>query len=162
MNPQYTPEEEYRPRPSFWSRLRNGFLGSDEYEDEEEGEAVAPAAAPVATENRRPAPAPLRMQHVRTNKVDVRLSAKTFEDARVASDGLKNGVYQIVNLERASPQMAERITDFLNGVCYALDGTVERVGDKVYMYVPANVAVEVDSGDRSARPAPRRSPYDPE
>lgn len=162
MNPQYTPEEDdYRPRPSFWARLRNGFLGGEEYDDEEETETAAPPMAAAAPENRR-APAPLRMQHVRTNKVEVRLSAKTFEDARVASDGLKNGIYQIVNLERASPQMAERITDFLNGVCYALDGTVERVGDKVYMYVPANVSVEVDSGDHSPRPAPRRSPYDPE
>jgi cell division inhibitor SepF len=52
--------------------------------------------------------------------------------------------------------MGERIIDFLNGVCYALDGTVERVGDKVYMFVPANVAVEVDSGATSASSSLRR------
>ena len=69
----------------------------------------------------------------------------------MAADGLKGGEHQIVNLERATPQMGERIIDFLNGVCYALDGTVERVGEKVYMFVPANVPVEVDNGAMAAQ-----------
>jgi cell division inhibitor SepF len=42
--------------------------------------------------------------------------------------------------------MAERIIDFLNGVTYALDGTVEKIGDKVYLFAPANIEVELDAG----------------
>jgi cell division inhibitor SepF len=98
----------------------------------------------------------LRLQTSRAGRVAVRLNAQVFEDAKLAADGLKAGEHQIVNLERATPQMAERIIDFLNGICYALDGTVERVGDKVYMFVPANVAVEVDSGATAATSALRR------
>jgi cell division inhibitor SepF len=78
--------------------------------------------------------------------VDIRRNATTFNDARVAADGLKSGQQQVVNLERASADMAERIIDFLNGVTYALDGTVEKIGDKVYLFAPANVEVELDAG----------------
>ena len=35
--------------------------------------------------------------------------------------------------------------------------SLERVGEKVYMFVPANVAVEVDSGATAATSALRRA-----
>ena len=69
----------------------------------------------------------------------MRLNATVFNDARVAADGLKDGQQQIVNLERSAPDMAERIVDLLSGVTYALDGSVDRIGDKVYLFAPANV-----------------------
>ena len=148
MNPQPIPDEEYEhERPSFWTRIKNGLLGTeDPEEDEEETHVVQPDAG---TQNRRQA-APLRLQTSRSGRVAIRLNAQVFEDAKMAADGLKSGEHQIVNLERATPQMGERIIDFLNGVCYALDGTVERVGEKVYMFVPANVSVEVDNGALAA------------
>lgn len=100
----------------------------------------------VSPQENRSRQASLRIQSSRNSRVAVRRNVQVFEDARLAADGLKNGEQQIINLEQASPQMGERIIDFLNGVCYALDGTVERVGDRVYMFVPANVLVEVDEG----------------
>ena len=136
------PEEEYEERKSIWTRIKDGLLGT---EDPEEDDAEVGAAVTAAPGTRRQ-PQQLRLQTARGNRVAVRLNAQVFEDAKLAADGLKGGEHQIVNLERATPQMAERIIDFLNGVCYALDGTVERVGDRVYMFVPANVAVEVDNG----------------
>lgn len=142
MNSQPIPEEYEQERPSLWTRIKNGLLGT---EDPEEDEADAQNATPTDGQTRRQA-TPLRLQTARNGRVAIRLNAQVFEDAKQAADGLKGGEYQIVNLERATPQMGERIIDFLNGVCYALDGTVERVGEKVYMFVPANVAVEVDSG----------------
>ena len=154
MNPQPIPEEYEHERPSLWTRIKNGLLGT---EDPEEDEVDAPV---VAARGRRPQTrkqqAPLRLQTARAGRVAVRLNAQVFEDAKMAADGLKGGEHQIVNLERATPQMGERIIDFLNGVCYALDGTVERVGEKVYMFVPANVVVEVDNGATAANAAAGR------
>ncbi len=134
--------DEVEPARGFWARLRDGLLGTEEPEDEEEGQTVA---NPTVQQHQGRSAASLRLQATRTGRVAVRLNAQVFEDAKVAADGLKNGEHQVVNLERATPQMAERIIDFLNGVIYALDGKVERVGDRVYMFVPANVAVEVDT-----------------
>ncbi len=140
MNPQPIPEEY--ERKSFWTRLKDGVFGTEESEEDLEAGAAAHSEAGQSARRQQA----LRLQTARGSRVAIRLNAQVFEDAKMAADGLKNGEYQIVNLERATPQMGERIIDFLNGVCYALDGTVERVGEKVYMFVPANVQVEVDGG----------------
>ncbi len=139
MNPEQIPDNN--EKLSILHRLgtwKDMILG---YEPEEIEETAI-----VSPQENRSRQASLRIQSSRNSRVAVRRNVQVFEDARLAADGLKNGEQQIINLEQASPQMGERIIDFLNGVCYALDGTVERVGDRVYMFVPANVLVEVDEG----------------
>ena len=64
--------------------------------------------------------------------------------ARRAADGLKDGQQQIVNLEQTPVEMAERIIDFLNGATYALDGSVEKIGEQVYLFTPASVIIDVE------------------
>lgn len=140
VNPQLAPDNY--ERRGIWSKLKDTILGPEEFDDDEQDMAnAAPGTVQQKQKN-----ASLRLQTARTTSIAVRCSAQDFEDAKKAADGLKNGEQQIVNLSKASPQMAERILDFLNGVCYALDGSVEKVGDKVFVYVPANVAIEVDKG----------------
>jgi cell division inhibitor SepF len=43
----------------------------------------------------------------------------------------------IVNLEGADREMSRRIIDFASGMCYALSGTMEKVGSGVYLLKPA-------------------------
>ena len=138
------PAQDGFERKSFWTKVKDTLLGAEEM-DEDEIDSASGTASPSPNASIRKQTA-LRLQSSRTLNVAIRTNAQVFEDAKVAADGFKNGEQQIVNLEHATPQMAERIIDFLNGVCYALDGTVERVGDKVYLFAPANVAVEVDEG----------------
>ena len=124
--------EEYEPQ-GFWSRMREKMFGPEVLAEEEE---EAPLAAPG-----RPA---IRLHNARTVHIDVRRSAFTLEDARASADGLKSGKQQVVNLERTPPHSADRLVDFLSGVTYALDGAVERLGEKVYLFAPANVQIEID------------------
>ena len=133
--PKTEPIEESQETRGLWSRVRERVFGSDEMEE-------AVTESPYVDSRRRA----IRLESSRGIRVSVRRNATVFNDARVAADGLKAGQQQIVNLEKASPQMAERIVDFLSGVTYALDGSVDKVGDKVYMFVPANVDVELDGG----------------
>jgi cell division inhibitor SepF len=118
----------------LWSRIKEGF-GISEL-DEEYVESDEPGADP------RKRPITLRLHSARVSYVSVRLP-QSFDDARMAADGLKDGRQQIVNLEKTSPEMAERIIDFLNGVTYALNGFVEKVGDHVYLFAPSNVLIDV-------------------
>ena len=92
----------------------------------------------------------VRLQSAKPNRVSVWMSVTSFEHAKQAADGLKNGDQQIVNLEDASPEISTRIIDFLNGIIYAMDGFVEKVGDKVYLFTPANytISVEESTGGR--------------
>ena len=97
MSPQPIPEEvEHK---SWFLKLKDGLLGVEEPEEEEIDSATAAA--------RRPSPT-LRLQTARGGRVAIRLNAQVFEDAKLAADGLKSGEHQIVNLERATPQMAEK------------------------------------------------------
>ena len=94
---------------------------------------------------------PLRLHSLRVNRVSVWHAAESFETARQVADGLKEGHPQVVNLENTSPEMAERIIDFLNGVTYALDGYVEKVGNKVYFFTPSNMVIDVEESTHRQR-----------
>ena len=95
---------------------------------------------------RKRRPAMLRFHHSKVNRICIWTCIDSIDNARQAADGLKQGRQQVVNLERAAPEVAARIIDFLNGVTYALDGYVEQVGERVFLFTPANTIVEVENG----------------
>ena len=134
-------DEASQPR-GIWAKLRERVFGVDDYEEPD-------TESPFVDSRRRTS---IRLDTVRGIRIAVRQNASVFNDARIAADGLKIGQQQIVNLEKAAPPMAERIIDFLSGVTYALDGTVDRVGEKVYLFAPANVQVELDGGSEPNSP----------
>ena len=154
---QYSEAEEFdQPRKQSksllsWDRLK-GLWASDDYEEEEEDDldethvSARPAdskAGGSAGFIRRPTPS-LRLEHSRRTHVTVRRAVQSFDDARRAADGLKGGQQQIINLETTDPDMAERIIDFLNGSTYALDGSVEKIGEQVYLFTPHNICIDVE------------------
>ena len=111
---------------------------------------MAETRAPSGSVNplRRPTPA-LRLDTARRTHITVRRAVQSFDDARRAADGLKEGLQQIINLEQTAPDMAERIIDFLNGSTYAIDGSVEKIGEQVYLFTPSTVLIDVED-----KPAP--------
>lgn len=129
-------------------------MGHEEWDDEEDDireSPAAPAPAPAVRLNSTPVSNPirrttnnLRLEQSRRTHVTVRRSVQNFDDARRAADGLKEGQQQIVNLEQTPNDMAERIIDFLNGATYALDGSVEKIGEQVYLFTPASVTIDVE------------------
>lgn len=135
MHPAMDPGQAQR---SFWARMKERLWPPEEAEFDQAVVGEAPRRA-------------LRLDTAYGIRIAVRLRARNFNDARVAADGLKAGQQQIVNLEAAEGQMAERVLDFLSGVAYAMDGSVERITEKVYLFTPANVEVEVDT-DGGAQP----------
>lgn len=133
--------EEIRRR-GIWTRIKEGF-GISELEEEFEDSEV------TADQTKRPVT--LRLHSARVSHVSVR-QANCFEDARLAADGLKDGRQQIINLEKTAPDMSERIIDFLNGVTYALNGFVEKVGNGVYLFAPSNIVIDVPEDLRKNTP----------
>jgi FtsZ-interacting cell division protein YlmF len=83
----------------------------------------------------------MRVSRVREQAIHV-LSAITFNDIQKAADGLKQGIPQVINLEKADPNMVERLKDFMNGVTYALDGYVEKISEKSYLFTPHTVEIK--------------------
>ena len=66
-------------------------------------------------------------------------------DANAIADHLKARRAVLMNLERTPGAEARRLLDFLSGVAYAQEGTVQRVAEKAFLISPCNV--EVDSAD---------------
>ncbi len=69
---------------------------------------------------------------------------KSFDEVQVIADNLKNHRPVIVNLEQAEPELAKRVVDFVSGATYALDGSMQKVGKGIFLFVPSNVDIEVD------------------
>ena len=135
------PQEEHEEEPrGFWGRLKDRFTWG-EYDDDDEF-IDDPASAKKHV---------FRVQQARMHYISVWRTLLSLDNAQQAADGLKEGHQQIVNLEKASPEIRDRIKDFLNGVTYALDGYVEKVGECVYLYTPRNYCIEVENEDGGRR-----------
>lgn len=138
-------EDHDDQQKSFWTKFKEK-LGFGGYEDVEDEEVVV-----VEDTCGRRRMSTVRVNPSRLNRVSVWLTVQSFDNAQQAADGLKMGHQQIVNLEKATPDICTRVIDFLSGVTYALDGFVEKVGDRVYMFTPANYVIEVENGERGRR-----------
>lgn len=134
--------DENRHR-GFLAKVKDSIFPSDDLEDEYE-EETHPAIQKRGS-------VPQKVSAGRVNHVSVR-QPLSFDDARLAADGLKDGRQQIVNLERTNQDLSERIIDFLNGVTYALNGFVEKISDRVYLFAPSNVVIEVTEEVRRSSP----------
>ena len=132
-----SPADDFDEQPrGLWTKLKDRF-GLGEYDDESEDEIEVGRKRRLVS---------LKLSQTRVNCVSVWQQIQSLENAQQAADGLKEGRSQIVNLEKASPEICARVIDFLNGVAYALDGSVEKVGDKVYLFTPHNVVIDVSNG----------------
>ena len=152
--------DEARPNKTWWGKLTDRLIPQDDYDEEEEvsepqaqtqaqSQPVASSAAPTRASGGSLHPVrrgvtPLRIEQTRQTRISVRRAVHSFDDARRAADGLKDGQQQIVNLEQTPADMAERITDFLNGATYALEGSVEKIGEQVYLFTPSSVTIDVE------------------
>lgn len=64
-----------------------------------------------------------------------------FEEVQGIADNLKNRRPVIVNLERADAELAKRVVDFVSGATYALNGSMQKVGQGIFLFVPSNVDI---------------------
>lgn len=66
----------------------------------------------------------------------------SFDDVQNYADYLKSNVAVIVNYQQVDTDTQQRMCDFLNGVCYVLGGSVQRVSEKVMLYAYASIEVD--------------------
>ncbi len=114
----------------------------DEYEDEE---AHEPAYSPATTQ-------PVsQYETTRSTKVAGRVSADTkmvlfeprsFEESEEIARHLKSRRAAVVNLHRLPRDFAQRTIDFLTGVVFALDGTIQKIGHNVILCTPRSIGVD--------------------
>ena len=71
---------------------------------------------------------------------------QSFDEMPKVIDALRERKSVVLNLEKMSPQEAQRSVDFVAGGTYAMDGHNERVGDSIFLFTPSCVTVSSLSG----------------
>ena len=95
----------------------------------------------------RPRPAVVRPFVPPTPKPHV-VGPASFNDAQEIADTFKVNVPVILNLQGVERDLSRRIIDFASGLCYGLDGQMERVANLVYLLTPTDVEVSDEERQR--------------
>ncbi|MCX7780374.1 MAG: cell division protein SepF [Negativicutes bacterium] len=74
----------------------------------------------------------------------------TFDDAQHIADHLKNRKPVVVNFENTDKEVAKRMVDFISGTTYALSGTIQKIGNNIFLCAPSNVDVTYTSKEEGA------------
>ncbi len=97
-----------------------------------------------------------RRQTARLRRVDPGPPAKvhlvvprSFNDAQQIADRFKAQIPVILNLQNADTELSKRLIDFASGLTYALDGSMQRVADKVFLLTPRNVELSAEERARA-------------
>lgn len=72
------------------------------------------------------------------------IEPRRYADVKEIAKDLLNNRAVLVNLKNVSEEQMRRITDFLTGTVFAINGDIRRVDDHVFLYTPTNF--EIDNG----------------
>jgi cell division inhibitor SepF len=84
---------------------------------------------------RRPAPA-APSRPVQPAGTPHSIEPRAFNDAKEVADVFKTGQPVIVNLQNVDRDLMKRIIDFCSGLTYALNGSIKKVANGVFLLTP--------------------------
>jgi cell division inhibitor SepF len=79
------------------------------------------------------------------------LVVEEFGDAKVLADRVRDKVPVVLDLRRTQPDLVRRVIDFGSGLIYALDGTMNKIGDGLVVVLPPRVVLSRDERRRLQR-----------
>lgn len=108
-----------------------------EYEEDEETVGAAPLSDYESARGSAKLPADAKV---------VLFEPRSYEETVDIAQYLKDKKAAVVNLHRLQRDYAQRTTDFLYGVVFALDGSIQKIGHNVILCTPKSIAVsgEID------------------
>lgn len=68
----------------------------------------------------------------------------SLDDEREITDTLLNGRAVVINMEGLNVDIAQRIIDFTSGSTYAMQGTMQKISNFIFIATPRNVDVSGD------------------
>lgn len=97
--------------------------------------------------------APVLSLHTSPEVKIIVLTPTAFDEAEKAANHLKSRKPVVLNFNRTTKEVAQRILDFLSGTVFALNGSMQRVSKETFLFVPNNITVysEVPGGNMQDR-----------
>ncbi len=126
-----------------------GFVApvDDEEYEEEEDDYTQQETKPVSTYEKKTT----TVNKISGDTKMVLFEPRSFEEAEEIAKHLKSRRAAVVNLHRLQRDYAQRTIDFLTGVVFALDGTIQKIGHNVILCAPKSIgvdgAISLDSDD---------------
>ena len=74
-----------------------------------------------------------------------------FDDAQKIADCLREQRPVVVNFENTEAEVVRRITDFVTGTIYAIDGNLQAVGRDILLCAPKNVDIAANSVSKTSK-----------
>jgi cell division inhibitor SepF len=146
-------EREYRSRSTRQNvrrlpRRRETAAQSSGWTDDSVSLEAAPAAS---SSSPRSSSRPTRLRAAEGGgKASVHLVLpRSFNDAQQIADKFKDSVPVILNLQSADNELSKRLIDFASGLTYALNGSMQRVADKVFLLTPRDVELSAEERARA-------------
>ncbi|MDR1701317.1 MAG: cell division protein SepF [Sporomusaceae bacterium] len=69
----------------------------------------------------------------------------SFDDVQHVADYLKAKKPVVINLENADAEISRRMVDFVSGTTYALNGSMQKISNQIFLCAPQNVDVAYSS-----------------
>ncbi|WP_129360949.1 cell division protein SepF [Rothia uropygioeca] len=85
---------------------------------------------------------------------------RSYNDAKVIGESFRNNIPVIMNVTDMDVAEAKRLVDFSSGLTFALNGSIERVTEQVFLLTPANLEVLASEDVSSSAPAVDDSLFD--
>jgi cell division inhibitor SepF len=144
-------DRDYRRRDRANVRRLPRRREPEAWSDADSASEPESAVAPSRTSSSRRS----RLRGVESGGSQVRVHLvlpRSFNDAQQIADRFKDSVPVILNLQSADTELSKRLIDFASGLTYALDGSMQRVADKVFLLTPRDVEVSAEERARALDP----------
>lgn len=125
---------------------RESLRSSSAPSTDEDGDSVAGRNGPETSESETNQQGAVvrSIDSVRTRPKTV--APESFADAKTIADDFKFGTPIVLNLQELDRDLARRLIDFASGICYGLDGSMEKLAAQVFLLTPEGI--EVSESDR--------------
>ncbi len=81
---------------------------------------------------------------------------RAFSEAQQIADYLKARNQVVVNFKRVTSDVSKRIMDFLNGIVYAIDGKMEKLGPGIVLCAPKGFEIEGNISEEDGKKASKK------
>ena len=117
-----------------------GFIGFEEvpYEEEQYEKSQHMIAPPMNRNTRKGSVVSI---HTPRNSHIIVVEPRCHDEVQGIADHLKKYCSVIVNLENTDIEVAKRVVDFMSGTTYALDGSMQKVSNGIFVFVPSSVDI---------------------
>lgn len=102
------------------------------------------SSAAADTRKKQPKVTPIRKKSSLSNMEVNVIRPSSMEDTRDIADTLIENCTVVLNLEGLDVDIAQRVIDFTCGVCYSLNGNLQKVSSYIFILTPENVELSGD------------------